>query len=81
MRHSPQRPEAGSVGLVVEKIRPAEVKDGFEWYCPKCSALVHRVEVSVRDIVTDLPPLFNAFYGDMKARTCHQCGHVHPGKA
>src|SRR5258706_13814211 len=29
VRHSPQRPEAGSVGLVVEKIRPAEVQDGL----------------------------------------------------
>src|SRR5262245_24909021 len=30
LRHSPQRPEPGSVGLVVEKVRPAEVLDGFE---------------------------------------------------
>src|SRR3954468_18873498 len=43
VRHSPQRPEAGSVGLVVEKIRPGTVNDGFEWYCPKCWTRVHRV--------------------------------------
>ena len=28
----PQRPEPGSVGLVVEKVRPQGVDDGFEWF-------------------------------------------------
>ena len=77
VRHSPQR-SAGSVGLVVEKIRPPEVKDGFEWYCPECWALVHRVEVNVQNIVADLPPLFAAFYAGK--RTCPRCGATHPGK-
>ncbi len=76
-RHSPQRP-AGSIGLVVEKVRPREVDDAFEWYCPSCWTLVHRVEVNVQDIVQDLPPLFEAFYAGR--RRCPQCGHVHPGK-
>jgi 3-hydroxyanthranilate 3,4-dioxygenase len=77
-RHSPQRPEPGSVGLVVEKVRPPEVKDAFEWYCPKCWARVHRVEVGVRNIVADLPPLFEKFYAS--DRRCPKCGNVHPGK-
>jgi 3-hydroxyanthranilate 3,4-dioxygenase len=77
-RHSPQRPERGSVGLVVEKIRPLDVDDAFEWYCPRCWALVHRVEVNVQNIVADLPPLFEAFY--RSSRTCPRCGHIHPGK-
>ena len=79
LRHSPQRPEPGSVGLVVEKVRPATVLDGFEWYCPRCTALVHRVEVNVKNIVNDLPPLFEQFYSGK--RECPKCGHVHPGKA
>ena len=78
LRHSPQRP-AGSIGLVVEKMRPAGVLDGFEWYCPRCAALVHRVEVNVKNIVTDLPPLFEAFYSG--SRECLKCGQIHPGKA
>lgn len=77
LRHSPQR-SAGSVGLVVEKVRPREVDDGFEWYCPECWALVHRVEVNVQNIVDDLPPLFEAFY--KSHRRCPRCGAVHPGK-
>jgi 3-hydroxyanthranilate 3,4-dioxygenase len=78
-RHSPQR-EAGSVGLVVEKIRSLEVDDAFEWYCPACFACVHRVEVNVQNIVKDLPPLFDGFYASLEKRTCARCGAVHPGK-
>lgn len=80
VRHSPQRPERGSVGLVVEKIRPSGVRDGFEWFCPGCHALLHRVEVHVKDIVSDLPPLFEGFYSNPAARTCVKCADVHPGK-
>jgi 3-hydroxyanthranilate 3,4-dioxygenase len=81
VRHSPQRPEPGSVGLVVEKTRPEGVLDGFEWFCLGCHALVHRVEVGLKNIVSDLPPLFEAFYASKAARTCRQCGAIHPGKA
>ena len=77
VRHSPRRP-AGSIGLVVEKMRPANVLDGFEWYCPACSTLVHRVDVNVQNIVADLPPLFDAFYAG--PRKCPKCGTVHPGE-
>ena len=80
LRHSPQRPQPGSVGLVVEGMRMPDQKDGFEWFCFNCGQLVHRVEVTIRNIVADLPPLFTAFYDDLVKRTCHNCGRVHPGK-
>jgi 3-hydroxyanthranilate 3,4-dioxygenase len=80
VRHSPQRPR-GSVGLVVEKARPRDVNDAFEWYCASCHALVHRVEVNVQDIVNDLPPLFEQFYSNRQTRTCRRCGQVHAGKS
>jgi 3-hydroxyanthranilate 3,4-dioxygenase len=80
VRHSPQRPMPGSVGLVVESARAVDEVDGFEWFCFGCGALVHRVEVKVMNIVKDLPPLFAAFYDDDAARTCRRCGVVHPGK-
>jgi 3-hydroxyanthranilate 3,4-dioxygenase len=79
-RHSPQRPVEGSVGLVVEGARTPDMRDGFEWFCFKCGEKVHRVEVQLKDIVKDLPPLYEAFYSDEKARTCPKCGTVHPGK-
>jgi 3-hydroxyanthranilate 3,4-dioxygenase len=78
--HSPQRPEAGSVGLVMERVREEGVLEKFQWYCPNCNALVHEVELQVRDIVVDLPPVFTAFYADEAARTCKYCGHLHPGQ-
>jgi 3-hydroxyanthranilate 3,4-dioxygenase len=80
LRHSPQRPMPGSVGLVVESPRPSGEKDGFEWFCFECGALVHRVEIALADAVKDLPPLFAAFYADEEARTCRGCGSLHPGK-
>ncbi len=80
VRHSPQRPVPGSVGLVVEGTRRDSDIDGFEWFCFSCNEKVHRVEVQVRDIVKDLPPLFTAFYADERKRTCKSCGIVHPGK-
>ena len=80
VRHSPQRPEEGSYCIVIERTRPAGDKDGFEWYCPNCHALIQRVEVQLKSIVDDLPPLFAAFYASLDARTCRACGAVHPGK-
>ncbi len=80
VRHSPQRPEAGSLCLVIERTRPEGVKDGFEWYCLECHALLHRVEVQLKSIVRDLPPLFEGFYASEHLRMCRACGAVHPGK-
>jgi 3-hydroxyanthranilate 3,4-dioxygenase len=80
VRHSPQRPQEGSVGLVVEPKRPDGVLDAFEWYCFKCEGLVHRVEIDLESIVDDLPPLYRDFYGNEAARTCPRCNTVHPGK-
>jgi 3-hydroxyanthranilate 3,4-dioxygenase len=79
-RHSPQRPEAGSIGIVVERRRPPGVLDGFEWYCLECAALVHRVEVQLQNIVRDLPPLFERFFASEALRRCGQCGALHPGR-
>ena len=80
VRHSPQRPEPGSVGLVIERQRPPGVLDGFEWYCLECNALVHRTEVQLRNIVADLPPLFEQFYSSTDLRRCRECDAIHPGR-
>ena len=72
---------AGSIGLVVEPKRyDADPHDAFEWYCFECNHLVHRIEVKVEHLVRDLPPLYEAFFNDEKARTCKKCGAIHPGK-
>lgn len=80
MRHSPQRPQEGSIGLVIEPARPEGALDAIEWYCFRCSSRVHRAEIDLESIVDDLPPIYQAFYSDEKLRTCPKCGEVHPGK-
>jgi 3-hydroxyanthranilate 3,4-dioxygenase len=81
VRHSPQRKDPDGIGMVVEVGRKQGQLDGFEWYCQDCNHVVHRVEVQLASIVDDLPPLFEAFYADIDARTCANCGAVHPGKS
>lgn len=81
--HAPQRPQEGSLGIVVEAPRIAGMKEGFEWYCFECGTRVHRVEVELADsggIVTELPKIYEAFHASTDARTCPKCGTIHPGK-
>ena len=80
VRHSPQRPDPESIGLVVEGARGPQDLDGFEWFCFNCNSLLHRVEAKVNNIVDDLPPLFDAYHENIEARTCKDCGEIHPGK-
>ena len=83
MVHAPQRPEAGSIGIVVESPRMFGMKEAFQWYCFECESLVHRVEASLTSaagIVDQLPGIYDAFHADEAARTCNNCGAFHPGK-
>ena len=80
VRHSPQRPEAGSLCTVIEFPRPTGTKDAFEWYCAACGTQVRRIEVQLGSIVEDLPVVYKRFYESAPAeRTCPSCGEVHPG--
>lgn len=80
LRHSPQRPQEGSIGLVVEPARPEGALDGLEWYCFECHHLVYRAEIDLEKIDEDFPPIYASFYNDKAKRTCPHCGAVHPGK-
>jgi 3-hydroxyanthranilate 3,4-dioxygenase len=72
--HSPQRP-AGTVGLVIERKRREGELDGFLWFCPKCQTKVYEEFLPVGNLVTDLPPVFDRFYGNSKNCTCAKCGY------
>ena len=79
--HSPQRPMAGSLCLVIERQRPAGECDAFQWCCARCGAVVQRHEVQLEDIVADLPPTYERFYASSDdARRCKACGELHPGR-
>ena len=81
VRHSPQRPGADTLCIVIERARPPGTLDGFEWYCANCATLVHRIECQLVSIVSDLPRLYNGFYeAEVAARTCPRCGTVHSGR-
>ncbi len=69
--HSPQRPEEGSIGLVVEQVRQEGEREKFQWYhhTADTATLVHEVELQVTDIVKDLPPVFEEFYGRLGTLT------------
>jgi len=75
--HSPQR-SAGGIGLVVERKRLPGELDGFLWYCEKCDHKLYEEYLHVTDIVGQLPPVFERFYGSEQNRRCSQCGYLTP---
>lgn len=77
--HSPQRP-SGTVGMVLERKRLANELDGFLWCCDRCGQVLYQERVHLKNIVTDLPPVFERFYGDESHLLCGQCGHRAPGR-
>ena len=76
--HSPQR-FGGTVGLVVERRRRDEEKDGFMWFCESCGHKLYEEYLHVDDIVADLPPIFDRFNASVDIRRCERCGTVAPG--
>lgn len=72
--HSPQRP-AGTVGLVIERRRRPGERDGFLWFCPACRTKMYDEYIELKNIVTDLPPVFDRFYGNASRSTCKSCGY------
>lgn len=75
--HSPRRP-ANTVGLVIERARKPHEKEGFIWFCENCGHSLYSEYLRVADIETDLPPIFERFYGSLAHRTCRHCGSVMP---
>lgn len=73
--HSPQR-KANTVGLVVERRRPAGELDSCMWFCEQCGNLLHKATFHLDDIVIQLPKLMQAYYDDINLRTCKKCGSV-----
>ncbi len=73
--HSPQR-GANTIGLVIERIRNKEEIDGFLWFCENCGNKLYEEYLPVTDIVSQLPPVMNRFYGNLALRTCSNCGTV-----
>lgn len=75
--HSPQRP-ANTVGMVVERQRPAGKQDHLQFYCEGCGAIVHEPEFDMKDIVNQLKKVMEAYWSPSNTalRTCKKCGMV-----
>jgi 3-hydroxyanthranilate 3,4-dioxygenase len=77
--HSPRRPE-NTVGLVVERVRRADEREGFLWFCDRCHRELYAEYLNVTDIEADLPRVFDRYYGNPENRVCRHCGHIAPGR-
>lgn len=71
--HSPRRP-ANTVGLVIERYREEGQEDGFIWYCENCGNKLYEEYAYITDIVKQLPPVMDRFWGNDDRRSCNNCG-------
>jgi len=79
--HSPQR-GPNTIGLVIERYRKSTEKDSCQWYCENCNNKIYEEFFDLKDIVKQLPQIFEKFYADINLRTCTNCGTVmEPPKA
>ena len=73
--HSPVRPE-GSIGLVIERKRTDEQKDGLMWFSDTANQLLYEEYFKLTNVEKDFLPVFKRFYSDEKLRTCPKTGEV-----
>ena len=73
--HSPIRPE-GSIGLVIEKKRQVNEKDGLMWFSETANALLYEEYFHLTNVEKDFLPVFKRFYSNEKLRTCPKTGEI-----
>jgi len=73
--HSPIRPE-GTIGLVIERKRTKNDKDGLMWFSDKENALLYEEYFHLTNIEKDFLPVFKRFYQSEKLRTCPISGEI-----
>ena len=70
--HSPQRFE-NTVGLVVERKRRKGELDAFRWYCDECNTLLYEEYLQLKEIVKQIPEIFERFLSNEDAQSCKSC--------
>ena len=73
--HSPIRSE-GSVGLVIERKRRENDKDGLMWFSETANHLLYEEYFHLTNVEKDFLPVFKRFYTNEKLRTCPVTGEV-----
>ena len=71
--HSPQRPP-GTIGIVVERVRPPDEKEHLVFCCEKCGDLVCDIKFLCKDIVEHFKETMEEFWKDDARRVCKKCG-------
>ncbi|KAG0206667.1 3-hydroxyanthranilic acid dioxygenase [Mortierella sp. GBA30] len=77
--HNPVR-FADTVGIVIERQRPAEALDRLRWYCEKCTEIVYEESFHCVDLGKQLAPIINRYAADASLRKCKACQHVNTAK-
>ena len=73
--HSPVRSE-GSIGLVIERKRTKEQKDGLLWFSETANELLYEEYFTLTNIEKDFLPVFKRFYSNEVLRTCPKTGEI-----
>jgi 3-hydroxyanthranilate 3,4-dioxygenase len=73
--HSPIRSE-GSIGLVIERKRSKEHKDGLMWFSDTANELLYEEYFQLTNIEKDFLAVFKRFYSNEKLRTCPKTGEI-----
>ncbi len=73
--HNPMR-GPNTIGLVMERKRRENEKDGLLWFCEKCNTKLYEEYFVLTDIVNQFQGVFAKFYGSEDLRTCKKCGHL-----
>lgn len=73
--HNPVRGK-DTIGLVIERKRKENEKDGLLWFCEKCNHKLYEEYFQLTDIASQFQEVFKKFYEDESLRTCKNCGEV-----
>lgn len=73
--HNPIRFK-NSIGLVMERRRRDDEKDGLLWFCENCNHKLYEEYFKLTNIATEFQAVFSKYYNDLQLRTCKNCNHV-----
>jgi 3-hydroxyanthranilate 3,4-dioxygenase len=73
--HSPVRSK-GSIGLVIERKRSKDQKDGLLWFSKTANELLYEEYFTLTNIEKDFLPVFKKFYSNEELRTCPKTGEI-----
>lgn len=81
--HSPRR-TANTIGLVMERVRPAGSIDRLRWYCENKTShgeeniVIREEQFHCEDMETQLAVVINDWMHNEASRKCKSCGVIAP---